>query len=195
LVQRGRYVALTSRWPIHRSWSYLLADFPEAESDSALPPVTPESGVGAYGFSRYVYQQQGEDVVAALVEGPRGRQVRCQAEELDCSYQELKDVLDSGEEIPEYLGMDRETLGELVGQLERVEAAVAQYETIGDACAAGMRGTSRQNANMGIHVTDPGARGEFNPDRPQMILFAKDGGGGIVKTCGSGFPLDHAAAS
>ena len=29
---------------------------------------------------------------------------------------------------------------------------------------------------MGIHVTDPGAGLEFNPDRPQMILFAKDGG-------------------
>ena len=29
---------------------------------------------------------------------------------------------------------------------------------------------------MGIHVTDPGAGMEFDPDRPQMILFAKEGG-------------------
>lgn len=111
-----------------------------------------------------------------LIEGPQGFQTRCQELDDECSYLELQALYDSGAEIPEYLNMDRETLAELLDQLARVEAAVAQYETLDDACAAGMIVTSAQNPNMGIHVVDPGAGAEFNPDRPQMILFAKEGG-------------------
>jgi plastocyanin len=132
--------------------------------------------VGAYGFSRYVYQRQGAEIVATLIEGPMGHQVRCQRLAQECSYVELRAIYDAGGEIPDYLEMDRNTLGELLGQLSRVESAVLQYETLDDACAAGLVISSAQTSNMGIHVTDPRAGFAFNPDRPQMILFAKEGG-------------------
>ena len=153
-----------------------VAELASPPNDRSLPDVTPDEPLGAYGFSRYVYQRQGEDIVATLIEGPLGRQVRCQQLAQECSYIELKAIHDAGGEIPAYLEMDRDTLGELLGQLARVEAAVLQYETLDDACAAGLNISSAQTANMGIHVTDSGAGMGFNPDRPQMILFAKEGG-------------------
>ena len=153
-----------------------VAELPTPSDDRSLPQVTPDEPLGAYGYSRYVYQRQGDAIVATLIEGPLGRQVRCQQLTQECSYLELQALYDAGGEIPEYLEMDRETLGELLGQLARVEAAVLQYETLDAACAAGLNISAAQAANMGIHVTDPGAGMEFNPDRPQMILFAKDGG-------------------
>ena len=153
-----------------------VADLPTAANDRSLPDVSPDGPVGAYGFSRYVYQRQGDNIVATLIEGPLGPQVRCQQLAQECSYLELQAIYDAAGEIPDYLEMDRSTLGELLGQLARVEAAVLQYETLDDACAAGLIISSAQTSNMGIHVTDPGAGFGFNPDRPQMILFAKDGG-------------------
>jgi plastocyanin len=153
-----------------------VADLPSPANDRSLPDVSPDDPVGAYGFSRYVYQRQGDAIVATLIEGPLGRQVRCQQLAQECSYVELQAIYDAGGEIPEYLEMDRGTLGELLGQLTRVESAVLQYETLDDACAAGLTISSAQTANMGIHVTDPGAGFAFNPDRPQMILFAKEDG-------------------
>ncbi len=153
-----------------------VANLPSAPDDRSLPDVSPNEPIGAYGFSRYVYQRQGDDIVATLIEGPMGHQVRCQQFAQDCSYLELQTIYDGAGEIPEYLEMDRKTLGELLDQLARVEAAVLKYETLDDACSAGLSISSAQTANMGIHVTDPGAGLTFNPDRPQMILFAKDGG-------------------
>ncbi len=153
-----------------------VADLPLPANDRSLPDVSPHDPLGAYGFSRYVYQRQGDQIVATLIEGPLGHQVRCQQLDQECSYLELQAIYDAGGEIPDYLEMDRGTLGELLGQLARVEAAVLQYETLDDACAAGLTISSAQSANMGIHVTDPGAGLSFNPDRPQMILFAKEGG-------------------
>jgi plastocyanin len=153
-----------------------IAALPRAADDRSLPDITPDSPLGAYGYSRYVYQRQGDDIVPTLIEGPVGPQVRCQQLDQQCSYLELQALLDSGEEIPEYLQMDRETLAELIDQLKRVEAAVLQYPTLDDACAAGLVVSSAQSANMGIHVIDPGAGVSFNPDRPQMILFAKQDG-------------------
>ena len=153
-----------------------VAELPTPSNDRSLPQVTPDEPLGAYGYSRYVYQRQGDAIVATLIEGPLGRQVRCQQLTQECSYLELQALYDAGGQIPEYLEMDRETLGELLAQLARVEAAVLQYETLDDACAAGLNISSAQTANMGIHVTDPGGGMEFNPDRPQMILFAKEDG-------------------
>ena len=153
-----------------------VADLPSPANDRSLPDVSPDDPVGAYGFSRYVYQRQGDAIVPTLIEGPMGRQVRCQQLDQECSYVELQAIYDAGGAIPAYLEMDRGTLGELLGQLGRVESAVLQYETLDDACAAGLTISSAQTANMGIHVTDPGAGFAFNPDRPQMILFAKEDG-------------------
>jgi len=128
-----------------------VADLPLPPNDRSLPDISPDGPVGAYGFSRYVYQRQGDEIVPTLIEGPLGRQVRCQQLHRECSYLELQAIYDAGGEIPYYLEMDRETLGELLGQLARVESAVLQYETLDDACAAGLTISSAQSANMGIH--------------------------------------------
>ncbi|MDH3705935.1 MAG: hypothetical protein OES57_07690 [Acidimicrobiia bacterium] len=157
-------------------YSAEVASLPQAANDASLPEMIPSGSVGAYGFSRYVYQSKGDEVVPTLIEGPLGRQTRCQELDQLCSYTELIELYDSGEEIPGYLNMDRDTLGELIDQLDRVNRAVMQYPTLDDACAAGLFVASSQNANMGIHVYDPGAGSGFDPDRPQMILFAKEGG-------------------
>jgi plastocyanin len=154
------------------------AEIPQAERDRDLPPLAPDSPIGSYGYSRYVYTQAGDEIIPSLVEGPLGYQVRCQEQAHDCSYQELKALYESGEDVPSYLGMDRETLGELVSQLGRVNVAINQYDDLDDACAAGMFKSTNQVANMGIHMIDNGAQG-FDPDRPQMVLFAKDGGFGL----------------
>ncbi len=159
----------------------LAAEIAVAEDDRSLPPEDPEAPTGAYGYSRYVYTTSSGEIVPSLIEGPRGRQTRCQDLDKNCSYSELKALYDSGEEVPEYLNMDRDTLGELVNQLDRVNAAVMSYDSIADACAAGFVKSTNQNANMGIHMIDPTAGsialgGEFNPDQPQMVLFAKEDG-------------------
>lgn len=151
--------------------------FVDAPDDRSLPPVSPDGPTGSYGYSRYVYNQVGDDVIPTLIEGPRGFQHRCQDFELECSYVELKALLDSGAEVPDYLGMTREELAELVAQLDAVNAAIDEYPTMEEACAAGFRVSSSQNANMGIHVQNPnGSTVSFDPARPQMVLYAKDGG-------------------
>ena len=162
----------------------IAAEVEQAADARSLPPEQPETATGSYGYSRYVYANSNGEVVPSLIEGPLGRQVRCQDAERNCSYQELKALYESGEEVPDYLSMDRDTLGELVGQLDRVNAAVMSYETIDEACAAGFVKSTNQNANMGIHMIDPSAGsaatgGEFNPDKPQMVLFAKEDGFGV----------------
>ena len=101
-----------------------VADLPTPPNDRSLPDVSPDDPLGAYGFSRYVYQRQGDQIVATLIEGPLGHQVRCQQLAQECSYVELQAIYNGGGEIPDYLEMDRGTLGELLGQLARVEAAV-----------------------------------------------------------------------
>lgn len=154
-----------------------LGDFVDAPDDRSLPPIDPDGPTGSYGFSRYVYNQVGDDVIPTLVEGPRGLQYRCQELERECSYTELQALLDSGAEIPDYLGMTHDELTELVAQLGEVNAAIEEYPTLEEACAAGFRLSSSQNANMGIHVQNPnGTSIEFDPGRPQMVLYAKEGG-------------------
>ena len=130
-----------------------VAELPSPPNDRSLPEVTPDEPLGAYGYSRYVYQRQGDAIVATLIEGPLGRQVRCQQLAQECSYVELQAIFDAGGEIPEYLEMDRETLGELLGQLARVEAAVLQYETLDDACAAGLNISSVSYTHLRAHET------------------------------------------
>ncbi|MDH5237890.1 MAG: plastocyanin/azurin family copper-binding protein, partial [Acidimicrobiia bacterium] len=100
--------------------------------------------------------------------------------------QELKALYDSGDEVPEYLGMDRDTLGELVGQLDAVNDFVNSFEDIHDACARGYGPTTNQTANMGIHMLKGALTSDFDPNDPKMVLFARDGGteaGSGIGTC------------
>jgi plastocyanin len=163
----------------------LAANF--AGTDFEIPEETPESPIGAIGFSRFVYSQTASgDVVPTFVEGPPGRQTRCQDFQQDCSYQELKDLYDSGDDIPEYLSMDRETLGKLVGQLDDVNGFVTSFVDIHDACARGYRPTTNQTANMGIHMLKGALTNAFDPSDPKMVLFAREDGtqaGSNIGTC------------
>ena len=155
----------------------LLDGAPEAANDRSFPEVEPQGPVGAYGFSRYVFSTVGDEVVPTLIEGPRGFQYRCQSLELECSFEELRALVTSGGEVPDYLGMDREELETLVQELDLVREAVDRYPTLEQACAAGFQVQSSQNPNMGIHATNPdGTSATFDPARPSMVLYAKDGG-------------------
>jgi len=165
--------------PAPTDYETLAAALEQPEFDRDLPPNSPESPIGAYGYSRYVYTQASGEIVPSLIEGPLGYQVRCQEEAKDCSYQELKALYESGDDVPGYLGMDRETLAELVAQLDAVNEAIHQYEDLDDACAAGLWKSTNQIANMGIHMIAQRSANTFDPSRPQMVLFAKDGGLGL----------------
>ena len=148
-----------------------------APDDRSLPPELPSSPTGSYGFSRYVFNNVEGEIVPTLIEGPRGEQVRCQELDRECSFSELRALYESGDPIPDYLGMDRSTLGRLVDQLEAVQDAVDEYPTLEEACEVGFSLSSSQNPNMGIHAVNPfGTTLEFDPSRPQMVLYAKEGG-------------------
>ncbi|NNE73131.1 MAG: hypothetical protein HKN26_05660 [Acidimicrobiales bacterium] len=145
------------------------ASFPESE-------VTEASGV--YGFSRYVWTETASGKIAPLlVEGPRGAQFRCQDPSEPCSYGELKALAESDEPVPASLGMARDELGQLVSQLDQLNSRLDSVTSIEQACAEGFRVETEQNANMGIHMSNPALIGDgFDPAQPEMLLFAKEGG-------------------
>lgn len=149
----------------------------EASTDAALPDVTPDAPVGTYGFSRYVFTEAGGSVLPTLIEGPRGQQVRCQDEDLPCSYLDLKELLESGGSIPSELSMSEAELDQLVGELDLLNAKLATYESPDDVCADGYITSSTQNPNMGIHMTKPGNTADgFVIEEPEIVLLAKAGG-------------------
>ena len=166
--------------PDHAGQLQLVQD---AATDSGLPPQPPDQPVGVYGFSRYVYSQIGDVVAPVLVEGPRGEQLRCQDDEQVCSYLELKALYESGDEVPDYLSMSRDELGSLVGELDQTSAYLQSFESTSEICAAGYIEQSTQNPNMGIHMVNSGLVGDgFDPDRPEIILLAKDGGEQLLRS-------------
>lgn len=164
-----------------------LGDLPVAADDASLPEIQPDRTAGVYGFSRYVFQRApGDLILPSLIEGPQGLQTRCQDVDLDCSYLELKAIYESGEPVPTYLGMDHETLGELVSQLDETAAYLDTFENIDDACARGMFRSSGQSPNMGIHMYDTSAGNGFDPGHPQMVLFAQEDAGNVDGRCQGG---------
>jgi plastocyanin len=159
----------------HAGHDEAVAQAPATDRD--LLPVPPERPIGSYGFSRYVYREVDGHIVPLLVEGPAGEQVRCQDEDLPCSHLELKELYESGAEIPERLEITRETLGQLVGQLDALAATLARYKSIHQACATGYdKIGSTQNPNMGIHMGRSKGDVGFDPATPSVLLFAKEGG-------------------
>ena len=87
-----------------------------AVTDASPPDQVPEHPGGAFGFTHFVFEQVGDQVVTSLVEGPRGTagagpQFHCPG---------LKQALDSADPIPEDLEMNRAELARLVDQLESV---------------------------------------------------------------------------
>jgi plastocyanin len=79
--------------------------------------------------------------------------------------------------------MTREELGTLVSQLDQLNATLARYQSIDQACAEGYFAVSEQNPNMGIHMASGRYHedGVFDPAKPEMLLFAKPGGEKLKK--------------
>ncbi|MCZ7531158.1 MAG: plastocyanin/azurin family copper-binding protein [Acidimicrobiia bacterium] len=154
------------------------AAVPLADSDAAEPPVLPTSAGGASGYTRYVFREFEGQVLTSLVEGPLGRQVRCQDVELPCSYEDLKELHESDDEIPEELGLDADELATLVGELDQTRAVIERYADVNDACADGYFSDRTQSPNMGSHFTKYSliADGEFDPGEPEILIYAAAGG-------------------
>lgn len=152
----------------------------------ASPPVeAPARPDGALGFSHYVFEELGGEVAATLVEGPREGQVRS-----GLSYAELTRLYGGGGPMPDGLGMSREELGALLGQLDALRQAMVEFRDMETAKALGYVQTGGEVPNMGIHLASP-ARirdGRFDPSRPEMLLFGRDGNGGW-KLVGASFIL------
>ena len=158
--------------------------FEDAPNDASFPDeVTPDSPIGSYGFSRYVWTQVNGRVSLTLIEGPRGQQFRCQSEDLPCSYLDLKELHESGDAIPPELGMTAEELETLVGQLDSLNAKLASYTHPDQLCADGYRRSSSQNPNMGIHMVNATyMAGGFVVDQPAIILLGMEGGEELLQS-------------
>ena len=144
-----------------------------AGTDAAPPADAPALPGGAIGFSHYVFEQVGGDVVTTLVEGPRHLQVRVPA-----SYLQLKQWADAGA-APIDLSMSEDDLSRLVEQLDTVRAATEKFRDVDVALKAGYRQVTEQVPNMGAHFVHPilSLDGKFDPTRPEILLYVRDDDG------------------
>ena len=180
-------------------------------SDAFAPSVMPDTPMGRVGYSRYVFARSGDQIIPALIEGPRGSQTRCQEVELPCSFRDFKELLGSGAEIPAALNMNRSDLEKLVAQLGEVAGALERYSDVNDACAAGYLPDGTQTPNMGSHFANFPLiiDGKFDPGVPEILLYVsaddaappfgalgrcKDGTwkGGAVEIAGAAFYMPFA---
>ena len=149
------------------------AAFDQVGADSQFPQGLTFAAGGAPGYSRYVFREHSEGVVPTLVEGPINSTVRCQDEELPCSYLELKWLAASGDPIPPELQMTPEELTTLVDQLDELNAFAEAHRDVDSACAEGFISDRIQTANMGSHFINAGwIRDGFFPSRPEILLYA-----------------------
>ena len=142
-----------------------------AVTDASTPDQAPQRPGGAFGFTHFVFEQVGDQVITSLVEGPRGPQVR-----VPISLPGLKQALASTGPIPEDLQMNRAELAQLVDQLESVRAATEKYRDINVALADGYLQLGGVVPNMGAHFIHPGRLndGVLNFDEPEMVLYYRD---------------------
>ena len=153
----------------------------EPAFDSLPPPLLPQKTADMMSMmhqTRYMFETVDGNVVPAMVEGPRGKQVRCQSANLPCSYLGLKKLYASGAPIPKELEMTRQELGKLVSQLDTVSDALLRYKNLDQACADGYRKTSAQAPNMGMHLSNRSYTwdGRFDLTKPEILLVGMDGG-------------------
>ncbi len=146
-------------------------------ADAFAPAVMPDTPMGRVGYTRYVFARSGDQIIPALIEGPRGSQTRCQTVDLPCSFADLKELMDSGAEIPAALNMTNAELVSLVGQLAEVQSALNRYTDVNDACAAGYFPDGNQTPNMGSHFTnfELVVDGKFDPGTPEILLYVAAG--------------------
>ena len=145
-----------------------VADAPTL--DASPPQSVPSSSAGAFGFSHYVFEDVGGEVITTLVEGPVDEQVRAPV-----SYQQLKAKYENGETL-DGLAISRQELGELVGQLDTVRDATAKYRDIRVALAEGYLQTTEDVPNMGAHFIHPirALDGLFDPAKPEILMYSGD---------------------
>ena len=138
--------------------------------DAAPPPVVPDTPAGASGFSHYVFEDVGGEVITTLVEGPAARQVRSAL-----SYQRLKEIHANGEPL-DGLEMSAQELEELVNQLDTVRRATEKYQDIQLALDEGFIQSTEEVPNMGAHFVHPkrGLDGEFDPSSPEILMYTAD---------------------
>ena len=150
-----------------RSEAVLAAD------DASPPGNAPDRPGGAFGYTRYVFEKLGDEVLTTLVEGPRGEQVR-----VSISYEQLK-ALRQGGGVPEKLRMTEEELGTLVGQLDTVRASTARYRNFQAAVDDGFFQITDEVPNMGAHLINVrrSLDGVFDPAEPEVLLYARDASG------------------
>ena len=144
---------------------------PVGLTDASPPPDAPGRTGGSFGFSQYVFEEVGGEVVTTLVEGPRGEQVRA-----PISYLELKQLYDQGEPPPEELRMSLEELEELVRQLDTARDAIEKYRDVEVALAEGYAQVGGDVPNMGAHFVNQERveDGVFDPSRPEILLYSRD---------------------
>ncbi|MDZ7732002.1 MAG: plastocyanin/azurin family copper-binding protein [Acidimicrobiia bacterium] len=164
---------------------------PEADTDAAVPADLATEVGGAPGFTRYVFRSYEGEVIPSLVEGPQGEQARCHDPELPCSYLDLKELAESGDDIPEGLELTPDELDELVAQLDTLNAKVDEYRDVNKACADGYSSDRTQTPNMGSHFYNGEAilDGEADPAFPDILLYARADGeapGGALGQCRDG---------
>lgn len=142
--------------------------FPQTD---ASPPEDPSDlPGGAHGFSHYVFETVGDQVVTTLVEGPREEQVR-----VPISYAQLKELYESGRSTDE-VRMSREELGTLVKQLDTVRDSTERYRDVDVALADGFIPSSDEVPNMGVHFVSArrSLDGAFDPAAPEILLYVHD---------------------
>jgi len=152
----------------------------EPAFDSLPPPLIPKKPTDMQTMhqTRYMFDVVDGNVVPAMVEGPRGKQVRCQTADLPCSYLALKKLYESGAPIPQELEMTRQDLAKLVSQLDELSNALTRYKNLDQACADGYMKTSAQAPNMGMHLSNRAYMwdGKFDVTKPEVLLVGMEGG-------------------
>ena len=170
------------------NWFDWTKAFPDTDS---APPEAP-SGLpgGAHGFSHYVLETVGDQVVTTLVEGPREKQVR-----VPLSYSQLKELLEGGGPTDE-VQMSREELSTLVGQLDTIKESTERYRDVDVALAEGFTKITDEVPNMGAHFVNAARSLDdiFDPSQPEMLLYVADDAGEL-ELVGTAFVLPIPLAS
>ncbi|HJP15963.1 MAG TPA: hypothetical protein QF762_03245 [Acidimicrobiales bacterium] len=150
------------------------ASFSQSDAAWLLPTdLTPKAG-GAPGYTRYVFRETSNGVVPTLVEGPIGAQTRCDQPSLPCSYLDLVDLKNSGDNPPSELNMSQGDLNVLVDQLDTLSTFALSYTDVDTACSDGFISDQIQTPNMGSHFYKPEfvADGIFDPAKPEILIYA-----------------------
>lgn len=139
-------------------------------SDASPPQVVPTSAAGAFGFSHYVFEDVGGQVLTTLVEGPSREQVR-----VPVSYQQLKNIHSTGGPL-EGLKMSAQEMDALVVQLDILRGATEKYQDVDLALADGFIQASEHVPNMGAHFIHPARSldGVFDPAKPEILMYTTD---------------------